>query len=150
MQSLHPAPEDWSSVNTGAWGTLNPNSPILTLKTLHGAQVERKAVVGLLLLIEAERRGDAADRALLAKLLRCFSALGIYGAAFQAPFLAQTAEFYAAEGLQLMAASEVPEYLQHCEVRVLGARIAHALLPQLLRTVACVALARAPLHTEAG
>ena len=81
------------------------------------AQVERKTVVGLLLLIESERRGDAVDRALLAKLLRCFSALGIYAGAFQAPFLTQTGEFYAAEGLQLMASTDVPEYLQHCEVR---------------------------------
>ncbi len=78
--------------------------------------MERKTVVGLLTLVESERRGDSVDRPLLAQLLRCFSALGIYAGAFQAPFLTQTAEFYAAEGLQLMATTEVPGYLLHCEV----------------------------------
>ena len=76
-------------------------------------------MVGLLQLIEAERRGDAVDRALIAQLLRCFSALGIYAEAFQAPFLQQTAEFYAAEGLQAMATMETGAHLLHCEVRSL-------------------------------
>ena len=73
-------------------------------------------MVGLLQLVEAERRGDAVDRALVAQLLRCFSALGIYAEAFQAPFLQQTAEFYAAEGLQAMATMETGAHLLHCEV----------------------------------
>ena len=47
------------------------------------SQVERKAVAGILALIEAERCGDSVDRQLLANLLRCYSALGIYEVAFQ-------------------------------------------------------------------
>lgn len=82
-------------------------------------QVERKTVVGLLQLIEAERNGDTVDRVLIAHLLRCFTSLGIYTTAFQAPFLQQTTEFYAAEGLRNMATLEVSEYLLHCEVRPL-------------------------------
>jgi hypothetical protein len=81
------------------------------------AQVERKTVVGLLQLIEAERSGETVDRVLIAHLLRCFTSLGIYTTTFQAPFLQQTTEFYAAEGLQYMATTEVAEYLLHCEVK---------------------------------
>lgn len=79
-------------------------------------QVERKTVVGLLQLIESERNGDTVDRVLIAHLLRCFTSLGIYETAFQAPFLQQTSEYYAAEGLQYMATTEVAGYLLHCEV----------------------------------
>ena len=46
-----------------------------------------------------------------------FMSLGIYTAAFQLPFLTQTNEFYAAEGLQRMASSDAPDYLAHSEVR---------------------------------
>ncbi|BDA50712.1 Cullin-4 [Coccomyxa sp. Obi] len=81
-------------------------------------EVERKTVVGLLQLIEAERNGDTVDRVLIAHLLRCFTSLGIYETAFQAPFLQQTSEYYAAEGLQYMATTEVAEYLLHCERRL--------------------------------
>ena len=79
-------------------------------------QVERRAVVGLLQQIDAERRGDTVDRVLLGHVLRSLTALGIYQTAFQTPFLQQTTEFYAAEGLQLMASSDVPDYLKHAEV----------------------------------
>ena len=73
-------------------------------------------MVGLLQLIEAERSGETVDRVLMAHLLRCFTSLGIYGSIFQGPFLQQTTEFYAAEGLQYMATTEVAQYLLHCEV----------------------------------
>jgi cullin-4 len=79
--------------------------------------VERKTVVGLLQLIEAERSSEAVDRVLIAHLLRCFTSLGIYATAFQTPFLQQTNEFYAAEGLRCMSSMEVAEYLLHAEVR---------------------------------
>ena len=79
--------------------------------------VERRAVVGLLQQIEAERRGDTVDRVLLGHVLRSLTALGIYQTAFQTPFLQQTTEFYASEGLQLMASSDVPDYLKHAEVQ---------------------------------
>ncbi len=79
-------------------------------------QVERRAVVGLLQQIEAERRGDTVDRVLLGHVLRSLTSLGFYQTAFQTPFLQQTTEFYATEGLQLMATSDVPDYLRHAEV----------------------------------
>jgi cullin-4 len=78
--------------------------------------VERRAVVGLLQQIDAERRGDTVDRVLLGHVLRSLTNLGIYQTAFQTPFLQQTQEFYATEGLQLMASSDVPDYIKHAEV----------------------------------
>ena len=56
------------------------------------------------------------DRVLLGHVLRSLTNLGIYQTAFQTPFLQQTQEFYATEGLQLMASSDVPDYLKHAEV----------------------------------
>ena len=48
------------------------------------AQVERRMVDGLLALVAAERGGETVDRGLLSNLLRCFTSLGTYTAAFQA------------------------------------------------------------------
>ena len=92
-------------------------------------QVERRAVVGLLQQIEAERRGDTVDRVLLGHVLRSLTSLGFYQTAFQTPFLQQTTEFYAAEGLQLMATSDVPDYLKHAEVLSLTPPWVHAQCP---------------------
>ena len=83
--------------------------------------------MGLLQQIDAERRGDTVDRVLLGHVLRSLTALGIYQTAFQTPFLQQTTEFFAAEGLRLMASSDVPDYLKHAEVcahaRLLGTHL---------------------------
>ena len=81
--------------------------------------------MGLLQQIEAERRGDTVDRVLLGHVLRSLTSLGFYQTAFQTPFLQQTTEFYATEGLQLMATSDVPDYLKHAEVRPLSASLLH-------------------------
>ena len=83
--------------------------------------------MGLLQQIEAERRGDTVDRVLLGHVLRSLTALGIYQTAFQTPFLQQTTEFYASEGLLLMASSDVPDYLKHAEVCT-HARASHVIL----------------------
>lgn len=73
-------------------------------------------MAGLLQQIDSERRDDTVDRVLLGHVLRSMTSLGIYQTAFQTPFLQQTTEFYATEGLQLMATSDVPDYLEHAEV----------------------------------
>lgn len=87
---------------------------------LFSLQLERKAVLGMLRLIEAERGGETVNRQLLNHLLRMLTGLGIYEDAFQGPFLEQTAQFYAAEGAQVMQQTDVPDYLIHCEVRAGG------------------------------
>eukprot|EP00250_Pteridium_aquilinum_P020546 c24859_g10_i1 orf=422-2893(-) len=82
------------------------------------AEVEHKTVSGLLRLIEKERLGETVDRTLLKHLLRMFSALGVYVESFEKPFLARTADFYAAEGTRFMQQTDVPDYLKHVEVRL--------------------------------
>ncbi|XP_024030922.1 cullin-4 [Morus notabilis] len=81
-------------------------------------EVEHKTVTGLLRMIEQERLGEAVDRALLNHLLKMFTALGIYSESFEKPFLERTSEFYAAEGMQYMQQSDVPDYLKHVETRL--------------------------------
>eukprot|EP00250_Pteridium_aquilinum_P020559 c24859_g8_i3 orf=217-2634(-) len=81
-------------------------------------EVEHKTVTGLLRLVEKERLGEAVDRTLLKHLLRMFTALGIYVESFEKPFLACTADFYAAEGTRFMQQTDVPDYLQHVEARL--------------------------------
>ena len=83
-------------------------------------QVGRKTVGGLLGLIESERRGTAVDRSLAASLLRMLGSLNLYAEDFEPPFLRDTDLFYDAEGSRSMSTLEVPEYLQHCEVRLLA------------------------------
>lgn len=65
-------------------------------------EVERKGVEGLLVLIDAERKGEAVDRTLVRDLLRMLSSLGMYTQAFEGAFLAHSSRFYAAEGEQLI------------------------------------------------
>ncbi|GBF89461.1 hypothetical protein Rsub_02033 [Raphidocelis subcapitata] len=81
-------------------------------------QVEARIVRGLLQLVERERHGDAVDRALVASLLRMLKDLGLYGDRFEAPFLAETAAFYRAEGAAKVAECSTAAYLEHCEVRL--------------------------------
>lgn len=45
-----------------------------------------------------------------------FAALGIYTESFEKPFLVCTSEFYAAECVNYLQQSDVPDYLKHVEV----------------------------------
>jgi len=83
-------------------------------------QVEARIVGGLLQLIERERHGEAVDRPLIASLLRMLKDLGLYARRFEAPFLAETAAFYRAEGASKVVECDTAAYLEHCEVRVVG------------------------------
>jgi cullin-4 len=79
--------------------------------------VEARIVRGLLLLIERERHGEAVDRQLIASLLRMLKDLGLYAGRFEAPFLAETAAFYKAEGAAKVVECDTAAYMAHCEVR---------------------------------
>ena len=68
-------------------------------------EVQRKTVDGLLALIDAERSGEAVDRALVRDLLRMLTGLGLYGTAFQGAFLESSTRFYAVEGERLIQVS---------------------------------------------
>mmetsp|Transcript_21859 Transcript_21859/g.74292 ORF Transcript_21859/g.74292 Transcript_21859/m.74292 type:complete len:749 (+) Transcript_21859:229-2475(+) len=82
------------------------------------AEAEARAVRELLWLVGRERSGEAVDRALLQALVRMFTSLGTYAEVFEAPFLQETARFYAEEGLARVQDTAVPEYLRHCEARL--------------------------------
>lgn len=58
-------------------------------------EVARKAVQGLLQLIESERNGDQVERMLLSSLLRMFHDLGMYVELFETGFLESTRSYYA-------------------------------------------------------
>jgi len=49
-------------------------------------EIERKSIDGLLILIDAERKGEAVDRTLVRGLLRMLSSLGMYNEAFHGAF----------------------------------------------------------------
>lgn len=66
------------------------------------AQIERRAVSGLLELIERERQGEMVDRTLLKSVLRMFGSLGIYAESFEKAFLAASEAYYSAEGRKYM------------------------------------------------
>ncbi|KAG2445601.1 hypothetical protein HXX76_000212 [Chlamydomonas incerta] len=81
-------------------------------------QIKERTVEGLLELIQRERCGEAVNRALLQRLLRMLSSLGIYTDAFHEPFMKASGQFYRSEGERLMAELDVPAYLKHCETRL--------------------------------
>jgi len=81
-------------------------------------EVARKAVHGLLTLIETERSGDQVERMLLHSLLRMFHDLGMYVELFEVPFLRTTRDFYQAEAAAQLQALDVPSYLQHVRTRL--------------------------------
>ena len=78
------------------------------------------------------RLGEAVDRALLNHLLKMFTALGIYSERFEKSFLDSTSDFYAAEGMQYMQQSDVPDYLKHVEVHLCSPFLCFELLLVLL------------------
>lgn len=79
---------------------------------------EARVVRGLLQLVERERRGEAADRARAASLVRMLRELGLYSARLEAPLLEETAAFYRAEAAAKIAESSAAAYLEHCEARL--------------------------------
>ncbi|KAJ0405103.1 hypothetical protein P43SY_000514 [Pythium insidiosum] len=94
-------------------------------------RVATRLVQGLLELIERERKGEVVARSHLYDLLRMLLALQLYHPRFEAPFLEASERFYAAEGLQVMASSDVPQFLLHVEKRLQDEndRVVHYLDP---------------------
>eukprot|EP00854_Cymbomonas_tetramitiformis_P000968 gene968-1486_t len=81
-------------------------------------RVPKKVVQGLLLLVEKERQGETVDRSVLKSLLRMFTSLQMYTESFEKPFLAETTAFYGSEGMRYLQQTDLPEYLQHCDMRL--------------------------------
>jgi len=81
-------------------------------------EVARKAVQGLLQLIESERSGDQVERMLLHSLLRMFHDLGMYVDLFEVHFLRATRDFFATEAAAQLQTLDVPSYLAHVRTRL--------------------------------
>lgn len=79
-------------------------------------EVEERALLGILMVIEQERKGFAADRGILKSLLNMFSSIGIYDGSFQKRFLEDTAQFYREESERNLLSRDIPQYLLYCEV----------------------------------
>ena len=90
------------------------------LHLIFPSQVEDKTVAGLLALIEADRNGETVNKTLVKHLVRMFTSLGTYAAAFEEAFLDKTKQYYHLEGRHFMQESDVAEYLLHCEVEFLS------------------------------
>ena len=92
-------------------------------------EIARKAVQGLLALIESERSGDQVERMLLRSLLRMLHDLGMYVELFELEFLRATKQFYAAEAATQLQTMDTPSYLQLVQTRLHQEeqRIAHYL-----------------------
>jgi len=79
----------------------------------------QRLVGGLLAAISRERDGGGAvARPLLKSLLRLLAALGLYADAFELPFLAATAAFFAADAAAARAELPVAGFLAHAERRL--------------------------------
>ena len=115
-------------------------------------EVARKAVQGLLQLIESERSGDQVERLLLHSLLRMFHDLGMYVDLFEAPFLKATREYYASEASTQLQALDVPSYLHHVRQRLAQEeqRVVHYLhLSTRKALLACTLEQTLAAHTDA-
>eukprot|EP00168_Porphyra_purpurea_P010558 TRINITY_DN2622_c0_g1_i8.p1 TRINITY_DN2622_c0_g1~~TRINITY_DN2622_c0_g1_i8.p1 ORF type:complete len:643 (-),score=301.40 TRINITY_DN2622_c0_g1_i8:244-2172(-) len=95
----------------------------LSLRLFRSALAARPSVAaristGLLDVIRRERDGDSIDVSLVHSLASMLSAVGIYAKAFEAPFLASTAHYFASESARLIDSMDLPTYLGHVEARL--------------------------------
>lgn len=81
-------------------------------------RLDHKLIEALLELIELERRGEAITRSYLYNLLRMLSSLQLYHSHFETPFLTASERFYAQEGVAAIEASDVPQFLEHVDKRL--------------------------------
>jgi cullin 3 len=106
-------------------------------------RIAPRLVSTMLDMISRERGGERVDRDLLRATTSMMSDLGqgVYTADFEEGFLARTAEFYAAEAAEVIAAADCPAYLAHAERRLReeSERVAAYLHPATEARVAAVA-----------
>ncbi|CAF1045974.1 unnamed protein product [Adineta ricciae] len=80
--------------------------------------ISTRCMLGLLKLIEQERRGETIDRSLVKSLIRMLIDLHLYKVDFEQLFLQSTEELYRNEGRQLIQTLELSQYLSHIERRL--------------------------------
>ena len=82
------------------------------------AEIETKLIVGLLSVVEADRKRMSTDKEVIKRLLRMLVSLGQYHQKFQVPFLLDTERFFQAEGQVMIERSDPAEFLMHVENRL--------------------------------
>lgn len=80
--------------------------------------VQSTVVQGVLWSIDAERRGDAVDRALLKNLVRMLALLGLYDVVFMPLFLERSRAFYVEESQRQVVEVDLGAYLLYVERRL--------------------------------
>ncbi|CAD5118119.1 DgyrCDS6858 [Dimorphilus gyrociliatus] len=85
---------------------------------LNNSRIRKRAIDGILEMIQLERNGDAIDRGLVKNLLRMLSDLQMYTEIFETKFMDTTQRMYTAEGQQRLQELEVPEYISHVNKRL--------------------------------
>jgi len=80
--------------------------------------VRDKTLLGLLRLVDAERRGGQAPQPLLGSLVGMTSKLGIYESKFEPALLERTTHFFRLESEALLPKMSTADYLRHCERRI--------------------------------
>ena len=80
--------------------------------------VQSTVVQGVLQSIDAERRGDSVDRALLKNLVRMLALLGLYEVVFMPLFLERSRAFYVEESQRMVVEVDLGAYLVYVEGRL--------------------------------
>lgn len=91
---------------------------LLREQLIKSSQVLDRIVEGVLLLVEAERQGEAIARPLVKSQLGMLSSLDLYQPLFQPRFLDATEQYYRLEGQRLVDELVAANYLLHCERRL--------------------------------
>jgi cullin 4 len=76
-----------------------------------------KLVVGLLAMVQCERRGQSIDKSIVRRLLRMLFVVGLYRH-FEEPFVMESERFFISEGQELIDSLDAASYLKHVERRL--------------------------------
>lgn len=83
--------------------------------------IEEKLIIGLLSLVEMERKGRVVDRSMMRRLLRMLYSAGLYTEKFQYPFLKDTERFFIEEGNQSIELMDAAAFMSQVERRLVQA-----------------------------
>ncbi len=83
--------------------------------------LEEKLIIGLLGLVEMERKGRVVDRSMMRRLLRMLYSAGLYTEKFQYPFLKDTERFFIEEGNQSIEVMDAAAFMSQVERRLVQA-----------------------------
>lgn len=82
------------------------------------SDVENAVVQGVIALSRKERAGEEGNMQLSQTLCSMLISLDAYSSVLEPPFVQEAYEWYEQEGDRLLQATDVPEYLVHCDERI--------------------------------